>query len=801
MPSDARPSPAPYQDRSLASEVRARDLLARMTIEEKLAQIVGVWSTALRDESGFCAEKAHRELAHGIGHVSRIGAATTLRPAESARFANEIQHFLREHTRLGIPAIVHEESCAGYVARDATCFPQALGLAATFEPALVHEMATVIRAQMRAVGAHQTLAPVLDVARDPRWGRTEESFGEDPYLVAQMGIAYVRGIQGPDLEHGVVATGKHFLGYAASEGGLNWAPAHIGPRELLDVYAFPFEAAIREAQLASVMNAYHELDGIPCGASKQLFEELLRKRLGFEGVVVTDYFTVPTLAGYHHVAADKAEAAKLALEAGMDVELPQRDAYGEALAEALRQGRIDPALVERSAFRVLRQKLELGLFENPFVDAGRAPQVFDTAEQRGLARRLAVKSMVLLRNEGDLLPLDPGLRRLAVIGPSADSVRLLQGDYHYPTHLEILHGPIDESDLSPRPEGAKTNLALVFPPSVTILEGIRAALSPMTRVDHARGCDTTGASRDGFAEAVVAAQDAEAVILVVGGRSGLVDGCTSGESIDRATLGLPGVQQELVEAVVAVGRPTVLVLVDGRPLALPWIAAHVPAVLLAWLPGEEGGNAVADVLFGRACPGGKLPISLPASVGQLPVFYAHKPSGGRSHWHGSYVDGSTKPLFPFGHGLSYGRFRYESLSIAPDRVDAEGIVTISAEVVNEGARAGEEVVQLYLHDEVASVTRPVLELRGFARVALAPGERRRLSFELHASQLAFHDAGMARVVEPGAIEVLLGASSADVRLRGRFEITGGLREIERPTRFTTPVRITTAPGGSEPLQG
>jgi len=801
MPSDARPSLAPYQDRSLATEVRTRDLLARMTIEEKLAQIVGVWSTALRDESGFSIEKAHRELAHGIGHVSRIGAATTLRPAESARFANEIQRFLREHTRLGIPAIVHEESCAGYVARDATCFPQALGLAATFEPALVHEMATVIRAQMRAVGAHQTLAPVLDVARDPRWGRTEESFGEDPYLVAQMGIAYVRGIQGPDLEHGVVATGKHFLGYAASEGGLNWAPAHIGPRELLDVYAFPFEAAIREAQLASVMNAYHELDGIPCGASKQLFEELLRKRLGFEGVVVTDYFTVPTLAGYHHVAADKAEAAKLALEAGMDVELPQRDAYGEPLAEALRQGRIDPALVERSALRVLRQKFELGLFENPFVDAGRAAQVFDTAEQRGLARRLAVKSMVLLRNEGDLLPLDPGLRRLAVIGPSADSVRLLQGDYHYPTHLEILHGPIDESDLSPRPAGAKTNLALHFPPSVTILEGIRAALSPATRIDHARGCDTTGASRDGFAEALVAAQDAEAVILVVGGRSGLVDGCTSGESIDRATLDLPGVQQALVEAVVAVGRPTVLVLVDGRPLALPWIAAHVPAVLLAWLPGEEGGNAVADVLFGRACPGGRLPISLPASVGQLPVFYAHKPSGGRSHWHGSYVDGSTKPLFPFGHGLSYGRFRYESLSISPDRVDAESVVTISAEVVNEGARAGEEVVQLYLHDEVASVTRPVLELRGFARVALEPGERRRLSFELHASQLAFHDAGMARVIEPGAIEVLLGASSADVRLRGRFEIIGGLREIERPSRFTTQVRITTSLGGSEPLQG
>ena len=296
MPPDA-PVPAdprlPYRDASLAIETRARDLLARMTREEKLAQIVGVWSTTLRDESGFSAEKARRELAHGIGHVTRIGAATTLRPAESARFANEIQRFLREQTRLAIPAIVHEESCAGYTARDATCFPQALGLAASFEPALVEEMGRVIRAQMRAVGAHHTLAPVLDVARDPRWGRMEESFGEDPYLVAQMGVAYVRGVQGEDLAQGVAATGKHFLGYAASEGGLNWAPAHLGPRELRDVYAFPFEAAIHEAGLASVMNAYHELDGVPCGASRELFEELLRKRLGFTGVVVTDYFTVP----------------------------------------------------------------------------------------------------------------------------------------------------------------------------------------------------------------------------------------------------------------------------------------------------------------------------------------------------------------------------------------------------------------------------------------------------------------------------------------------------------------------------
>jgi beta-glucosidase len=779
----------PYRDRTLSADTRAHDLLARMTLDEKLAQIVGVWATSLRDDTGFSVEKARRELAHGIGHLTRVGSSGVLRPVESARFANEVQCFLRDETRLGVPAIVHEESCAGYLARDATCFPQALGLAATFEPALVQQMGTVIRSQMRAVGAHHTLAPVLDVARDPRWGRCEETFGEDPYLVAQMGIAYVRGIQGDDLARGVVATGKHFLGYAASEGGLNWAPAHLGPRELLDVYAFPFEAAIHEAGIASIMNAYHELDGVPCGASAELFEELLRKRLGFDGVVVTDYFTIPTLASYHRVAADKGEAARLALEAGMDVELPARDGYGEPLAAALRQGRVAPELVDRAALRVLRQKFQLGLFEEPFVDVERVPEIYAAKEPRALARTLAAKSLVLLRNEGNLLPLDPAIRRLAVIGPSADSMRLLQGDYHYPTHLEITHGAVDEKDLSPRPPGQKLNLSLYFPPMVTILEGIRAAVSHATKIVHARGCDVTREARDGFAEAVAAAHDADAVILAVGGRSGLVDGCTSGEAIDRSSLGLPGVQQALVEAVVAVGKPTVLVLVDGRPLALPWIAQHVPALLLAWLPGQEGGNGVADVLFGSRPPGGRLPISMPASEGQLPVFYAHKPSGGRSHWHGSYVDGPVKPLFAFGHGLSYGRFVYDALSVTPDRVATDGVITISAEIVNEGERAGEEVVQLYLHDLVRSVTRPVQQLMGFARLALAPGERKRVRFELHASQLAFHDAKLARVVEPGAVEVMIGASSADIRLRGRFEIVGERAVIARPARFTTGVGV------------
>jgi beta-glucosidase len=776
-----------YRDPGLSSEARADDLLARMTLDEKLAQIGCVWSTSLLAEDGsLSVKRARSKLRHGTGHVTRIGGATVLRPAESAAFANSIQKFLVEETRLGIPAIIHEESCAGYTARDATCFPQAIGLASTWEPELIEQMGEVIRRQMRAVGAHHTLAPVLDVARDPRWGRTEETFGEDPYLISQMGIAYVRGVQGADLSQGIVCTGKHFLGYGASEGGMNWAPVHIGRRELLEVYATPFEAAIREAGLASMMNSYAEIDGVPLGASRELLNDLLRGPLGFDGVLVSDYFTITTLMNYHGIAADEGEAARRALEAGMDVELPALHCYGEPLRQAIEEGRVDVALVDLAVRRLLRMKFQLGLFESPFVEAAAAAAIFDTAEQRALAHRLAQKSIVLLRNDGTL-PLDPAVRSLAVIGPSADSVRLLQGDYHYPAHLEMMFGAIAEGDLSPRPAG-EVNLAQHFVPMVTVLEGIRRTVSPATEILTAAGCDISGSSRAGFAEAVAAASRAEIAIVVVGEKSGLVEGCTSGESVDRAGLGLAGVQQQLVEAIVATGTPTVVVLLNGRPLALPWIAEHAAALVEAWLPGEEGGTAVADVLFGRVNPAGRLPISLPRSAGQVPVFYAHKPSGGRSQWKGDYADESSKPLFPFGHGLGYTTFDYADLEITPGEVEAKGAVRISCRVTNAGERAGEEVVQLYVHDVVAEVTRPVQELKGFRRLPLAAGESKTVVFELSLAHLAFHDLAMRYVVEPGRIEVLIGASADDIRLRGAFEITGEKAEIGRKA-FTTPVAL------------
>ena len=798
---------AAYRDPSRPTAERVEDLLARMGQDEKLAQLGGVWVTELARAGRLDETKAKDLLRHGTGHVTRIAAATTLRPTELAALANEIQRFLAEHTRLGIPAVVHEESTGGFCARDATCFPQAIGLASTWDPELVCAVGRVIRTQMLAVGARHTLAPVLDVARDPRWGRTEETYGEDPYLAARIGVAYVRGVQGDDLARGVVATGKHFVGYGAPEGGLNWAPAPLSRRELLERFVPPFEAAIREAGLASVMNGYHEIDGIPCAASPELLDELLRGQMGFDGTVVADYYSVRTLWSYHRVAADESEAAARALEAGIDVELPALETYAEPLARALREGRADPAWVDRSVRRVLRQKFQLGLFERPYVDAAAARSAFQTPAQRGLARRVAEASLVLLVNDG-LLPLDPAPDSLAVIGPVAASRRLLQGDYHYPTHLELRFGPIREASdggadarrdgetalpaLPPPPTSTsegRVDLAECFPPMVTLLEGIRSRAAPGARVAYARGCDVSGDDASGIEEAVAAARGAEVAIVAVGGRSGLSDGCTSGEFHDRAELGLPGLQQRLVEAVVATGTPTVVVLVNGRPLALPWIAERVPAVLEAWLPGEQAGSAVAAALFGDVNPAGRLPVTLPRAVGQLPLYYNHKPSGARSQIKGEYADLSNTPLFPFGHGLSYTAFDYGELELDAVRVPPDARVAVAVRVRNAGPRRGEEVVQLYVRDPVASVTRPVRQLAGFARLPLDPGQARRVVFHLDTSQLAFYGRDMLLSVEPGEVEVMVGASSEDIRARGRFEIVGGRRVLRSAEIVPTRVEV------------
>ena len=765
-PAPAGPAAA-YRDPSLGVGERVADLLARMTLDEKVAQLGSAWVFQLADGAALDEARAVDLLRHGIGQVTRISGASSLTAREAAALANAIQRHLVSATRLGIPAVVHEEICSGVMSRGSTIFPQALGLAATWEPDLAAALAATVRDQMRAMGAHQGLSPVLDVCRDPRWGRTEETFGEDPHLVARMGVAFVRGLQGDDLTSGVVATAKHFVGYGASEGGLNWAPAHIGARELREVHLHPFEAAVRTAGVRSVMHAYNEIDGVPVAADRDLLTGVLRDEWGFDGCVVSDYFSIRQLADYHHVAVDAEEAAAVALEAGLDVELPGTDCFGDPLVRAVRRGRVGQATVDTAVARVLKHKFELGLFERPYVDADRAAAAVDTPAQRRLARTIARRSLVLLRNDGTL-PLAGG--RIAVIGPTADSARHLFGDYTYPAHVESLAEVLRSGqnvfsmplDPSHRPAAADTH-------ATTVVAALRARFGPGVR--HARGCGVTGEARQGFAEAVELAAGSDVAVMVMGDKAGLTDDCTSGETRDASSLRLPGVQEDIVRAVLDTGTPVVLVLVAGRPRGSAWLHEHCAAVLMAWLPGQEGAGAVAEVLAGDADPAGRLPISYPRSAGQIPVFYGHKVSGGRSHWKGDYVDSPAGPLHPFGHGLSYTTFALADAAVARTEVSWHDTITTTVTVANTGDRAGDEVVQLYVRDPVASVTRPVLELKSFVRVGLATGESRTVTFETPVGQLGFYDRGLRYTVEPGRIDVLVGTSAADLVEAGRVTDT------------------------------
>jgi len=756
-----------YKDASQSIDARTRDLISRMTLDEKIAQIGGVWSYEVLEAGKFSQAKAEGLLRDGIGQICRPGISTALPPKEMAELSNGIQKFLAENTRLGIPALIHEECLNGFMAKNATIFPQIIGMASTWEPELVNKMTRVARENMMAVGVRQGLSPVLDVARDPRWGRVEETFGEDPYLVATMGIAYVKGLQGDDVKNGVVATLKHFVGYGLPEGGLNWAPTQIPPRLLREVYLYPFKEAIQAGGALSVMNAYHEIDGIPCAASTELLTDILRTEWGFEGIVVSDYFAVDNLQSYHRIAADKASAARLALTAGIDMELPRLDCCAQPLKEQIEKGLVSIKLLDRAVSRILRLKFRLGLFENHYVKPEQAAKVFDLPAHRELALETARKSIVLLKNEGNILPLDKNLKTIAVIGPNANIKRNLLGDYTYPAHIEVMINMAESMGVQfSLPDEPADHVTV---PVVTILDGIKAKVKD-TRILYAAGCEYNSASKDGFPEAIKAVQTADVAIVVVGGKSGLTPDCTCGEMRDRVDLCLPGVQEDLVKAIYETGMPTIVILIDGRPLTLGPIADKVPAILEAWLPGEEGGTAVADVLFGDYNPGGKLPISFPRKVGQIPVYYAHKPSGARSQLWGDYVDAGTSPAFEFGYGLSYTTFKLSNLKIEPKQVQRDGKVSIKVDVENTGNRSGEEVVQLYVNDIVASMTRPVKELKGFKRIALKLAETRTIEFDLPAETLGFYDKDMRFTVEPGMFKVMVGRSSRDIVLESEFEL-------------------------------
>jgi beta-glucosidase len=645
-------------------------------------------------------------------------------------------------------------------------------------------MGKVIRRQMRASGAHHGLGPVLDICRDPRWGRVEETFGEDALLVAGFGAEYVRGLQGEELKEGVLATGKHFIAHSIPEGGLNCTPVHLGPREIRETYLLPYEAALREAGLRTMMNSYSELDGQVIAANKAILRDLLRDELGFDGLVVSDYLAIEMLHTFHRVSADLGDAAIKALHAGIALELPETNCYGQPLLAALECGEIEESLIDEAVRQVLTAKFDLGLFEQPFVPVDAVEAIYTAQDAADLAREIADQSLVLLKNDGEVLPLPKGLGTLAVIGPNADAGRCFLSDYSHASMIELLMDGTPQLKPLLQATGSQVDYDWALATIPTLLGAIRERLDPGTRVVYAPGCDIASHDTSGLAEAVAVAQAADVVILVLGDQSGLAPGFTSGEFQDRASLELAGVQIELAQAVLAAaqGRPVIAVLINGRPLSLTWLAEHATAILEAWIPGEQGAPAIADALLGVTNPGGKLAVSLPRSVGQVPVFYNHKPSGGRSNFRGDYVEQSSTPMFTFGHGLSYTRFTYSNLSVTP-RLETGEVVQVSCEVRNSGARAGDEVVQLYIQDEYACLPRPVQELKGFRRVHLAPRQTVRVTFELTAAHLAYFDEAMALGVEPGQVRVMVGSSSADIRLEGSFDVAEKIQVSHRATRI------------------
>ncbi|KAA9133018.1 glycosyl hydrolase [Microbacterium caowuchunii] len=741
-----------------------------MTLEEKLAQIVGFWvdqgDEVVAPMAGEMATSARYEDAtrHGLGHLTRVYGTRPVDPVERAEWLWAEQRRLRSQTRLGIPAIVHEECLTGLAAWQAATFPTPLAWGAAFDPELVEEMGEAIGRSMRELGVHQGLAPVLDVVRDPRWGRVDECIAEDPYVVGTIGTSYVRGLQSA----GIHATLKHFVGYSASQAGRNHAPTQIGPRELADVFLPPFEMAIRDGGARSVMNAYTEIDGIPVASTPEYLTEILREQWGFDGVVVSDYFAVAFLKTMHGIAEDLAEAARLSLAAGIDVELPTGDAYAAPLAEAVRAGRVPEELIDQAVLRVLQQKEDLGLLDEAFETPPTAVDL-DDPQHRDIARRLAQESVILLSNDGVLPLAEP--RRVALIGPNADSSEALMGCYSFANHV-LAHHP-------------GTPLGFEIP---TLREALGAAL-PAAEIRTVAGCAVTGDDRSGFTEAAEAAAAADVAIVVVGDRAGLFGRGTVGEGNDVESLELPGVQRALVETVAATGTPTVMVVLTGRPYAIGWAlddASAPAAVLQTFFPGEEGATALAAILTGHAEPSGRLPVSLPRSAGAQPFTYLHPILGGASE----ITSADSTPVRPFGFGLGYTSFAYETFE-ADEAAPTDGAFTVRVRVRNTGERPGTEVVQLYGRDVVASVTRPVAQLLGYRRVELAPGAETTLAFRVPTARLALTDRRLHRVVEPGEIEVWVG-TSAQRAAEANVQLTGPVHSVTAADPRITEVEVDPA---------
>lgn len=749
-----------YRNAKLPSARRVKDLLSRMSLEEKAAQMVCVWrekAKTLVDEDGkfdYAKAKAAFARGHGLGQVGRPSDAGSGKNArEMAQLTNAIQKFFVEESRLGIPVIFHEECLHGHAAVDGTSFPQPIALAATFNPELVESLFSMTAREARLRGAHQALTPVVDVAREPRWGRVEETYGEDPYLVSRLGIAAVRGFQGNGTfrgKHHVIATLKHFVGHGQPESGMNCAPANVSLRVLRETFLFPFKEVLRHAGAISIMPSYNEVDGVPSHANQWLLGEVLRKEWGFQGFLVSDYFAIWEL-GYrpethgHFVAKDKLDSCVQAVRAGVNIELPDPDCYLH-LAELVRKGVLGESELDELVAPMLFWKFQMGLFEDPYVDPQEAERVVGSDAHRALALSAAREAITLLRNENNLAPLDPNtIKSIAVIGPNAN--RPLLGGY-----------------------------SGVPKQNVTVLEGIQEKVGHRARVIFSEGCKiTVGGSwnqdevvpsepeedRQAIGEAVEVAKKADVIVLAIGGNEQTSREAWSLQHMgDRANLDLIGRQEELVRAMIGTGKPVIVFLFNGRPLSINYVSQNVPVIYECWYLGQETGRAVAEVLFGDHNPGGKLPITFPRSVGQVPVFYNYKPSARRG-----YLFDEVSPLYAFGYGLSYTSFALKNLRLTKRRIKPGGSTRALIDVTNTGKREGTEVVQMYIRDLVSSVTRPVKELKGFRKVRLKPSETTTVALDITPDELSFYDRHMKYVVEPGEFEIMVGNSSRDVDLQ------------------------------------
>jgi len=743
-----------YRDPSQPIEKRVEDLLQRMTLEEKIGQInmpcvyLDVLGKTIEEKRQTCRRLAAGKQEPWLGP---LGGFFTLAdnilpggPPEQVRFFNELQRIAVEQTRLGIPLLQTEEGTHGLMCSGGTIFPEGPALGSTWDMDLIERIYAAVAKEARAVGIHQLFTLVIEPNRDPRLGRNEEGYSEDPYLCSRIAYAIVRGIQGDDVSRPdkAIAGLCHYPGQSQPVSGMERGAMEISERTLREIFLPPWIAGIRDAGALGVMATYPSIDGVPAHASRRLLTEILRQELGFDGLVLSEGGGIGTLV-YERVAENQKEAGRLALWAGVDVGISYESGYMQDLLESIRDGSVPVEWLDRAVRRVLRQKFRLGLFERPYVDPEYALKQVDREAHRRLALEAAREGIVLLKNEGNLLPLRKDLKRVAIIGPNANHERNLLGDYVSRTILQDI---------------------------VTVLEGVKAIVSPSTEVRYVEGCRVVGTTVNQIREAARLAAESDVAIVVVGEQERRAPDGTNGEGRDVASLDLTGLQEELIRAVHATGTPTVVVLVNGRPLSIRWVAEHVPAIVEAWLPGEQGGRAIAEVLFGDVNPSGKLPISFPRHVGQLPVYYNYRPS--KAYWmqRRGYVDLEPSPLYPFGHGLSYTTFEYSGLQVEPRQVRPGGHVQIRFRLKNTGQRAGAEVAQLYLNDVVSSVSTPVMSLRRFAKIRLKPGEEQAVQFTLNWEDLALLDRHLEWVVEPGEFEVMIGSSSADVRLRDRFRV-------------------------------